>query len=491
MKTVKNYDKFSEQYRLNENLLGKAWDSIANFFKNKFKKASWLYYILYLKKSGQLPKEKVEIIVPSDYPIDEIPTEKEVEMTAESLNTTIRVSKLNEDVIDLQHSDPNIRNVDVEELMNEIITIYEMNADRVEEGKPRTKNDALFIWGAPGIGKTEILSQAANKLGCVVIEWHLSQIEPTDFRGVPKIENTVKGSVDPKDERTVSKLPAMFPTDDGVNGKGGIMFFDEINRAPKMVLSAALSLCLNGRIGDYTLPEHWIVIAAGNRPEDLGGAVATTIEPALANRFSHINYAPTLESWTKWATQKQDINPDLIAFLHFNKSYFHKLDPDKEIMAWPSPRTWEMASHKDYFKRGKDWHNKLPYDRVQATYTDLVGAEAAIAFVSYLKLKEYYNEKDVEEVYKNGKKAKKVPTKLDEARAALASIAFFKKGEDLTVKELENILEFALDLPSLESKTSLIAFLRMVHPEIKEKDPWKAIYWEYVKKWHLDVKALE
>lgn len=490
MKTVQGYEKFSEEYRLNENLIKKAWGAIVNFFKKKFKETAWLYYALFLKKTGQLPKEKVEIIVGYDLP--GVPSEQEVEMAAESLEN-ISISRdlnISEKVINLKSEDPNTRNVNVKELIEEVIDIYNMNLDRVESGKPRTKNDALFIWGAPGIGKTEILNQVAKKLGIVVQEWHLSQIEPTDFRGVPKVEN-IMGSDKPEDERTVSKLPAIFPTDNGENGRGGIMFFDEINRAPKMVLSAALSLCLGGKIGTYELPSKWIVIAAGNRPEDLGGAVATTIEPALANRFAHVNYAPDVEDWFDWAVTREDINPDLVAFLKFHKQYFHKLDPDLEVMNWPSPRTWELASHKDWFKRGKDWKNRLSHEALQKIYTPLVGNEAAVKFVEYLKLKEYYNENDVKDVYEKGAKAKKPPTRLDQARAAAASIAFWKKGEELTVKELQNILDFALGLPDVESRTTLVSFLKSVHPEIREKEPWKKIYWDFVKKWHKELKELD
>lgn len=364
-----------------------------------------------------------------------------------------------------------------------------MNANRVEENKPRTKNHALYIWGAPGIGKTEILHQVANKLSIVVQEWHLSQIEPTDFRGVPKVENVI-GSNDPADERTVTKLPAIFPTSDGpfpdlgINSKGGIMFFDEINRAPKMVLSAALSLCLNGKIGNYELPPHWIVVAAGNRPEDLGGMITTSIEPALSNRFAHVNYSPSLGSWINWALTKKHINPDIIAFLTWDKGYFHKLDPDNETPNWPSPRTWDLASEEEYFARGKNWKNKLPLKRIQSIYQKWVGGEAAIKFKEYLQLKESYSEKDVADVYEKGKDAKPLPPRLDQARAAAASIAFFKKEKELDIKEFENILEFVNNLPTKETQTVLLLFLRMAHPYIKEKEPWKKIYREAIKKWY-------
>ena len=108
-----------------------------------------------------------------------------------------------------------------------------------------------------------------------------------------------------------------------------------------------------------------------------------------------------------------------------------------------------------------------------------------------MKLCSYYNENDVKDVYEKGTKAKKPPSRLDQARAAAASIAFFRKGDELTTKELTNVLEFALGLPDVESRTSMISFLKTVHPYIREKEPWKKIYWEYVKRWHVELKGLD
>jgi hypothetical protein len=150
-----------------------------------------------------------------------------------------------------------------------------------------------------------------------------------------------------------------------------------------------------------------------------------------------------------------------------------------------------MASHKEYYKRGKNWKNKLHRDKILDIYKPLVGGEAALNFVEYLDLKAYFNEKDVAEVYAKGAKAKKPPTRLDQARAAAASIAFFKKGEKLTTTDLTNVLEYALGLPDVESRTSLIAFTKMVHPYVRDDEPYKKIYWDYVRKWHVDLKGLD
>lgn len=495
MKTVKNYDNFSEEYRLNENLLKKAWNKIVDYFKSKFK-MSWLFHSLYLKKLGLFPNNKVRIVLPDSANISiPVPSETEVESATESVNfDTLYASEINEEVINLKHPDPNIRNVDVPGLIKKVRRVYEMNKERVERGEKRTKTNAVFIWGAPGIGKTEIIGQLANELGIPVIEFILSQIDPTDMRGVPKVIN-VKGSSDARDERTVWALPDTFPTSDdnseiGLTGKGGILFFDELNRANKMVLNAALSLTLNGKIDKYELPPHWIVIAAGNRPSDLGGGVATRIEPALANRFGHINYAPKVEDWLQWAIAKPNINPDVVNFIKFQPDYWHKLDPDQEPepIAFPTPRSWEQASQEEYSARGYNWENPLSIEEIQDIYTDYIGAEAAIKFAGYLELKKFYNEKDVEKVFKEGRKAKALPTNPNQMYAATSSIASYKKGKKLTVEELKNFLDFATNLKEVENLTTLLSHFIHVHPECKTDDPWKPIWWEGVKKWNELLK---
>lgn len=524
MKIVKNYEKFSEEYRLNENFLKNAWDKVIKFFRDKFGKYAWAWYAAFLIKTGKLPKKKVEIYIPKSLRKElDINLPDDISLEVESIDwenvylTDTLNETINESVVELEvPPGSEIRNVDVEILKDKIRTVYEMNAYRVKQGKKRNKTHALFIWGAPGIGKTDILNEVANDLDIWVQEWHLSQIEPTDFRGIPKIVN-VEDDDDPSHERTVTRLPALFPTSDTIKpgsykeknykknidvtvnvnddvehkGKGGIMFFDEINRAPKMVLSAALSLCLGGRIGDYELPDHWIVIAAGNRAEDLGSYSPTVIEPALANRFQHVNFAPKMESWFNWAAKRDYINPDLLGFFKFAPDYFHKLDPEKEPKAWPSPRSWDQASEEEFHLRRHDWSNPLSKKQVTDLYTDYVGMDAAIKYAGYLDLKKYFDENDVENVFKKGKGAKQIPKDLSQSYAASASIAGYKKNKELTEKELTNFLEYSLNLPDLETRTPLLSAFIHQHPECKEKEPWKKIWWTWIRQWHKELKGLD
>jgi hypothetical protein len=178
------------------------------------------------------------------------------------------------------------------------------------------------------------------------------------------------------------------------------------------------------------------------------------------------------------------MNPDVIAFIEFQPEYLFKMDSDEESDLYPSPRSWVRASHSDYIRRKKDWKNKISEKELRLIYDMNIGAAATSAFISYLKLREQYDEKDVADVYKKGKNAKKLPTRADLGRAAAISIALYKKGDDLTVEDLKNVYEFALELPNFEAMTSLLNYFNWVHPEVKTDPKFKDIAWAGIKKWH-------
>ena len=498
MKKLKTYENFSEEYRLNENLLSMTLNKIVDFFKKKFLKHAWLYYNLFLKKIGKLPKW-FDIYDPSHEDGAGVPSKKEVKM-AISESYTIKgftIENINEDAVNLK-SDTE-ENIDAATLKQTIIDIYEKNKRRVEKGKERKMNDALFIWGAPGIGKTSIIKQVVKELDIKLATWHLASTDPTDVRGIPTIENMTPGSVDLKDQRTVTKLPAAFPTSNCENGKGGILFFDELNQAKQMILSAALPIILEGEIGEYVLPSMWIVIAAGNREEDLAGG-GTRFEAPLSNRFKHLNYAPELlTDFIPYAINNEEMNPDLISFLTFKQEYFHKLNTDSEKVtkAWPSPRSWELASSDEYFKRGDNWDSRpLSRTQLEQIYAPRVGREAATAFLAYLDLKEYFNENDVKDVFNKGGKARPLPNDLAQCFAASGSIAGYKKGEKFTENEIKNFLDYTeVQMNSgkkgLETATPLLAWMKTMHPDIKEDPKLLELYMEFVKKWHIKMEDIE
>jgi MoxR-like ATPase len=187
----------------------------------------------------------------------------------------------------------------------------------------------VMLWGPPGVGKSQIIAQVAERHGAPVVDIRLSQMEPSDLRGIPfRVGDRVEWAV-----------PAMLPCA-GCDPAHGILFLDEITSAPPSVSAAAYQLILDRRLGAYQVPDGWAIFAAGNRQGDRG---VTYVMPApLANRFAHFEVEANLEDWVAWAYEA-GIDARLIAFLRFRPELLFDFDPAHNPVAFPSPRSWEFA----------------------------------------------------------------------------------------------------------------------------------------------------
>jgi MoxR-like ATPase len=183
---------------------------------------------------------------------------------------------------------------------------------------------SVMIWGPPGIGKSSIVAQtaAAQSLSCIDVR--LSQLAPTDLRGLPVAE---------------AGRARWYPPDFLPHDGSGVLFLDEINLAPPAMQGMVQQLVLDRRVGSYVLPDDWYVWAAGNRKEDR--AAVFDMPAPLANRFLHLQVEPDLESFRQHALTV-GVDEQIIAFLAYRPTLLHKLDPQQP--AWPSPRSWVMAS---------------------------------------------------------------------------------------------------------------------------------------------------
>lgn len=185
---------------------------------------------------------------------------------------------------------------------------------------------SVMIWGAPGIGKSHTVAAVAETAKIELIDLRISQLAPTDLRGLPVADH---------EARTSRWYPPEFLPRSG----SGILFLDELNMAPPAIQGIAQQLVLDRKVGSYTLPEGWHVWAAGNRSED--GASVFSMPSALQNRFIHVTVEPHFESFRSWALQN-GIDEKIVAFLAWRPELLHKRDPKSP--AWPSPRAWVAAN---------------------------------------------------------------------------------------------------------------------------------------------------
>lgn len=187
----------------------------------------------------------------------------------------------------------------------------------------------VMLWGPPGVGKSQLVMQVGARHQAPVIDIRLSQMEPSDLRGIPF-----------RSEVGVEWAPPSMLPDAERHGPEGILFLDEITSAPPSVSAAAYQLILDRRLGDYRVPDGWAIIAAGNRQGDRG--VTYTMPAPLANRFAHFEVETHLDDWVSWAYH-YGIDEGIIAFLRFRPELLFEFDPAHNPVAFPTPRSWEFS----------------------------------------------------------------------------------------------------------------------------------------------------
>lgn len=225
-----------------------------------------------------------------------------------------------------------------------------------------TENVSVFLWGSPGVGKSDLIAQIAKDLKLELRDVRMSLLDPVDMKGFP-VPNLVK--------KQMNWLPADFlPT----KGKG-ILLLDEMNSAPQTVQASAYQLVLNRRIGDYVLPPGWHIVAAGNYTTDR--SVVYAQPAALSNRFVHLDYDVNNDDWNAWAITK-DIHSDIRAFLRFRPSLLYTFDPKVNPRAFATPRSWAFVN-KIY---RKDLSQDDQFELIKGT----VGEGASAEFSGFVRL---------------------------------------------------------------------------------------------------------
>ncbi|MGI9141837.1 MAG: AAA family ATPase [Fluviibacter sp.] len=197
-------------------------------------------------------------------------------------------------------------------------------------GKAIQKRRPVFLWGPPGIVKSDIVKQIGDDAGREVIDVRLALWEPTDIKGIPYY-NADQGKM-------VWAPPAELPTD---ADSTAIIFLDELNSAAPAVQAAAYQLILNRRVGTYELPKGVDVVAAGNREGDRG--VTYRMPAPLANRFVHLEAKVDFDDWQDWATLNK-IHPEVVGYVGFAKQDLYDFDPKSASKAFATPRSWSFVS---------------------------------------------------------------------------------------------------------------------------------------------------
>jgi MoxR-like ATPase len=263
---------------------------------------------------------------------------------------------------------------------------------------------AIMIWGAPGVGKSAAVAQAAKELNADLLIERLNTKAPEDLEGVPF----------PKEEEgrlyTYFAPPHRFRNVTREDARPTLFFMDELNTAQPHVQVVAMQIVLDRRAGAFEFGSNVRMVAAGNRAGDR--AAVHTMPAPLMNRFEHYELVAQIDEWTQWALASE-IDPTIIGYLRSQPAKLSTFDPDSTSPAFATPRSYEMLDRRIKLMT---WEHELLPSAMAAT----VGAGVALELAAFRRLK--HDLPDTEAILHDGAHAP-VPQQADRCYFVMSALA--------------------------------------------------------------------
>ncbi len=226
-----------------------------------------------------------------------------------------------------------------------------------------TKLRPLYIVGHMGIGKSQTVYQVAERLSkklsvdvqTLCLSMHT--MEAPDFNGLSYV----------MDGKTLFAHPHLLPS-----SGYGILFLDELNRAPKDLLQAALTLIENREINGHKLGDGWIIVCAGNPTAENSDVLYSVkeLDPALKDRLTAYTLAPKASESVDYLAKKYGEDNNIIRWL--------KAEPNVVSLdggAKTSPRSLEYLIRSLDVNKGMDMFTVMAGE---------IGTSATIQFQKFM-----------------------------------------------------------------------------------------------------------
>lgn len=222
----------------------------------------------------------------------------------------------------------------------------------------------VFIWGAPGIGKSALVRKFADDVGLECVSLLGSQLAPEDIIGIPQINGETSAFIPP---RMIAR------------NEPYVLFLDELNACSQEVQKAFYSLIHEKRVGEYHLPEGSVVIGAGNRSQD--SAIVKTMSSALINRMFHVQLVADPKQWLDWAYEN-GVHKWVIDYITQRPDHLFS-EPPKTEEPYSTPRSWDMLS--DALKEYGAGERGVPEKILRVLAYGSVSAAHAGSFLAFIK----------------------------------------------------------------------------------------------------------
>jgi len=186
---------------------------------------------------------------------------------------------------------------------------------------------SFLLLSPPGVGKSEMVYQAAAEVNLPCRSLLGTQIAPEDVSGIPRIVG----------ERSVFCPPRLLLPE---KPEPFCLFLDELPACAPDVQKSFYSLLLERRLGEHSLPRGTWVVAAGNRMQDR--ALVRALSSALINRVTILHVQVDVQEWLDWAERNQ-VRPEVRGFISYMPEALMRPVPDQPV-PFSTPRAWTLLS---------------------------------------------------------------------------------------------------------------------------------------------------
>ena len=253
---------------------------------------------------------------------------------------------------------------------------------------PVMRQRPIFLLGAPGIGKTQIMGQVARECGIGLVAYTITHHTRQSAIGLPLIsKNEYGGKAYSVTEYTMSEIIAsVYKKIEETGLSEGILFIDEINCVSETLAPTMLQFLQCKTFGNQAVPEGWIIVAAGNPPEY--NKSVREFDMVTLDRVRCMQVEADLGVWKAYARSRH-IHGAILSYLELRPKNFYRVEADVDGLQFVTARGWEDLSilMQTYEEMG------LPVDETvvgEFLHHKDVAEDAAAYFDLYQKYKDDY-----------------------------------------------------------------------------------------------------
>ena len=313
---------------------------------------------------------------------------------------------------------------------------------------PRVHQRPVLLLGAPGIGKTQIMEQAARECKVALVAYTITHHTRQSAIGLPFISKKEYGGKEySATEYTMSEIVASIY--DRMRETGlteGILFIDEINCVSETLAPAMLQFLQCKTFGNHEIPEGWVIVAAGNPPEY--NKSVRDFDVVTLDRVKKIMVEPDYRIWKEYA-YKENIHPAILSYLELRSNCFYKMETTIDGRQFATPRGWEDLSRmmEVYERLNKNITKEVVGQYIQH---DRISVEFAEYYELYQKYQQDYQIAEILKGKPSEAMVKKVSHAPFDERVSVVNLLF--SGVRQAVREVvlqEEVLEKVFEILKL------------------------------------------